>query len=154
MPPERTESLSTAGDTVVAEAVEPAFNEAQALARFGGDRVFLCSLALIFMEEAQSMIADIRAAVELQDGRRLERAAHKLKGSAYPLCATAVTESAQALESIGASGNLADATADFLRFETEILRLLRALSALHCRAEAQGSLNADVPSAGAIECKA
>jgi HPt (histidine-containing phosphotransfer) domain-containing protein len=117
-------------DTINSIRAQPAFDQAMALSRTDGDRAFLCTLASMFVEDSASLIAEIRAAVEEQDGRRLERAAHKLKGSAHPLCATAVTEVAQSLESIGQSGQLTGAAAECRRFEAEMQRLLTALAAL------------------------
>jgi HPt (histidine-containing phosphotransfer) domain-containing protein len=77
----------------------------------------------------------------------LARAAHKLKGAAYPLCATAVTNAAQTLESLGESGRLAAAMDEYLEFEAEIGRLLTALGALPLRADGQRHLNVNTVSA-------
>jgi len=127
--------------------IEPAFDQAAALSRMSGDRAFLCTLALMFVEGSPSLMAEIRAAVEQQDGARLARAAHKLKGAAYPLCATAVTDAAQILESIGESGRLAAAMDEYLEFQAEIGRLLTALGALLRRADDQRNLNFSTVSA-------
>ena len=124
------ESHSTSAKRIAPGVPAPAFDRAAAMAQFEGDEAFLRRLARMFVEGASSTIAEIGAAVEQQDAVRLERAAHKLKGAAYPFFATAVIDSAQTLESIGRSGQLAAAAVEFRRFEAQIGRLLRALSAL------------------------
>ncbi len=107
-----------------------AFELRGALAALGGDQAFLNTLASIFLEDAPELIAEIGMAIEQQDGHRLERCAHKLKGSASPFIAPAVSDAAQTLESIGKSGQLAAASEEYFRLEKAIRPLLTALSAL------------------------
>jgi HPt (histidine-containing phosphotransfer) domain-containing protein len=111
-------------------AAEPAFDQAAALSVMDGDQAFLRQLSAIFVEDTPSLVTEIRAAIEQQDARRLESAAHKLKGSSYPFCAETVTDLAQTLESLGAAGQMAAAKVELPRFETAISRLLTALNAL------------------------
>jgi len=136
-------------------AAAPAFDQAAALLRMGGDRAFLCTLASMFVEESSSHIAAIRSAVAEQDGERLSRAAHKIKGSAHPFCAAGVANAAQTLESIGESRDLATAPDEFRRFETELDRLIAALSALLCADGQTGPIPSTIAGPeGTIPCTA
>lgn len=134
----------------------PAFDQVEALARLHGDQAFLKTLASMYVEDAPADMAEIRTAIELQDARGIERAAHKLKGSSYPFCAAAVIEVAQAVESIGQSGQLAGAGATFQRLEIEVGQLLTALAALLWRADEQNGANPYMiaGSEGANKCTA
>lgn len=114
---------------------EPAFDRAAALSRVNGDQAFLGTLAAIFVEESPSQLEDVRIAIELHDSVRLSRAAHKLKGSAFPFGAAALCKSAQTLESIGESGQPAGATDEYRRCETECGRLVTDLAAMLSRVE-------------------
>jgi HPt (histidine-containing phosphotransfer) domain-containing protein len=122
-----------------APETEPAFDQAAALSIMDGDQAFLRQLSAIFVEDSPSLVAEIRAAIEQQDARRLESAAHKLKGSSYPFCAATVTELAQTLESLGAAGQMMAAKVELPRFETAINRLLTALNALAIPADGMHS---------------
>ena len=141
---EQGERCIAAGIPLVCGNVEPAFDETTALSRLDDDHAFLNQLAVIFVEESPGLIAEIRTAIEQQDGRRLHRAAHKLKGSSFPFCAAAVTDVLQSLESIGESGQMAAATAEQPRFETEIARLITALNAFALLPDRQNSPNPNI----------
>jgi two-component system sensor histidine kinase/response regulator len=127
---------------VIAAHLPPAnpeftFDYAAALSRVNGDQAFLCTLATMFVEDSPSQLEEVRVAVELHDGVRLSRAAHKLKGSAFPFGAAKLCKSAQTLESIGESGQPADAMDEYRRCETECGRLLRDLAAMLSGVDAQ-----------------
>ena len=61
------------------------------------------------------------------DGSRLKRAAHALKGSVAYLSAGASVDAALQLELIGEEGNLAEAATCLQTLEAEIDRLTRAI---------------------------
>jgi CheY-like chemotaxis protein len=67
-PLDRDELRGVVGPLVPPAQVAPAFDQAAALSRLSGDRAFLCTLAWMFVEGSPSLIAEIRAAVEQQDG--------------------------------------------------------------------------------------
>lgn len=48
----------------------------------GGDQGFVTELIETFLEEAPTMLAEIRSALEAQDAELLRRAAHSLKSNA------------------------------------------------------------------------
>lgn len=64
----------------------------------GGSEEMARILSHIYLEESKALINQIRAAFEAGDAAKMSRAAHTLKGAALCLHATAVVESAQALE--------------------------------------------------------
>ena len=79
------------------------------LDRVGGDEELLREITTIFLEEYPALIDEIQAAVSGRDARRLERAAHSLKGSVANFGAQAATQAAYRLETLGRRGELQDA---------------------------------------------
>ncbi len=126
------------------KGVDPVFDQVAALARMGGDRAFLCTLASMLIEGAPALMAEMRAALEEQDSCRLSRAAHKLKGSVYPFCAAALTNAVRTLESIDDSRNLAASASEYRAVEVEMARLLTALAELRLQADIQASPNGSI----------
>ena len=100
------------------------------LARFDGDARLLGELAQIFIQEAPRMLGDIRQAVEKQDAKALEKAAHALKGSVGYFGLKEVVETALKLERIGRSEELEGAAAALRRLEEELGRLTPELAKL------------------------
>ena len=72
----------------------------------GGDRKLASELAQIFLDDLDSRVAEITAAVEARQVDRLRAAAHALRGSAGSLRAGKVRDASGALESIASSGSL------------------------------------------------
>jgi len=62
-----------------------------------------------FLAQARADLPELEAAVREQDAARVRSVAHRLKGSAANVAATAVCESASRLEVLGRDGNLAAA---------------------------------------------
>ncbi|WDI41214.1 response regulator [Bremerella sp. P1] len=56
-------------------------NYAGALANVGGDHDLLVTLINVFMEDSQRLLKDMQDALESQDGPKLQRSAHSMKGS-------------------------------------------------------------------------
>ena len=110
-------------------------DRAAALSRVEGDGELMVSLVDIFFVEAGSMMAGIRTALANQDAEKVEKTAHRLKGSVSIFCADAVTQAAFELERIGRSGNLTNATETFGRVEQLMAALEPALKQF--RAELQ-----------------
>ena len=76
-------------------------DRAAVLDRVGGDEELLREITCIFLTEYPRLIDEIRSAVDSRDAKRLERAAHSLKGSVSNFGAQAATEAAYRLEIIG-----------------------------------------------------
>lgn len=53
----------------------------EALSRVGGDRELLTELAVLFIEESNTLLLNLRTAVNERDPRGIETHAHGLKGS-------------------------------------------------------------------------
>ena len=115
----------------------PVFDEAAAVARMGGDRAFLSTLASVLIETAPALMAEMRAAFDSQDLNRMSRASHKLKGSVFPFHAAALTDAVRTMESINDEAKLAAAGDDYRAVEVELDRLLVALAKLPIDADAQ-----------------
>ena len=58
------------------------FDKELAIERLGGDDELLAELAEVYLDDLDSMMADIQAAVAVSDAEGLARTAHKLKGAA------------------------------------------------------------------------
>ena len=109
--------------------MDKVIDPAAILERFDGDKEVLSEVVGLFLDECPKLVSDVRLAVARKDAAALDRTAHTLKGSASnfsPGAAAAATK----LESMGRSGNLADADEAFTVLEEEISRLVPALAAL------------------------
>ena len=71
------------------------------------------------------MLREIREALRTQDGPRLERAAHTMKGTAGNLCAAEIIVIAGQLESMGRLGTLDEAPDLFHTLEVKVGALAR-----------------------------
>ena len=99
----------------------------------GGDATLLAELVELFAEECPRLVAEIRAGASALDMRRVEEAAHTLKGSAGSMAGTALAATALELELLarrGASPELPAAIArlahDAERLNAELRRLAGA----------------------------
>ena len=99
----------------------------RALQNADGDEELLIELAGVFIDEGPEMMRQVRAAIDAQDARELQRAAHSLKGSAHIFAASAATDAALRLEAMGAEGNFKDAADGWSILRFEIDGLLAAL---------------------------
>lgn len=82
------------------------------------------------MEEQERFLGDVQQAIESQDAKALERAAHTLKGALANLSASAACDAAAQLEAIGRQGDLAPARETHAWFLKEIEDLKPVLAAL------------------------
>ncbi|HEV3384452.1 MAG TPA: response regulator [Gemmata sp.] len=106
----------------------PAIDRATALERLGGDEDLFAELAVLFRSEGTRMMEEIRLALATGDPVSVQRVAHALKGSAGYLGGNRTAEAAHKLELIGASRDLTSAYEALPCLETEMDRLLSALS--------------------------
>ena len=88
-----------------------ALDQHTAVARLGGDLNLFKKLAGLFLSDAPGLMSEIRESVSRTDGQTLERASHKLKGSAGYFCAESVQKAALTLETLGRNRDLSDAEA-------------------------------------------
>ncbi|MEK7405088.1 MAG: ATP-binding protein [Acidobacteriota bacterium] len=123
-------AVKAATEAEVSRLSEMVLDRKAALARVEGDRELLREMARLFLEDCPNRLAELRAAVECQDGRALERSAHALKGSVSNFCARPAAEAACSLEALGRAGDLPQAEAAVRVVEQEIARLEHALADL------------------------
>jgi CheY-like chemotaxis protein/HPt (histidine-containing phosphotransfer) domain-containing protein len=98
------------------------------LARFGGDAGLLRELAELFIQSCPKMLEDIRDAVHKHDAKALERAAHSLKGCVGNFFSQGARETAQRLELLGKSGDLAGAEELARLLEEQVAEFNRVLA--------------------------
>ena len=103
------------------------FDRAGALSRVDGDSELMASLLDIFFTETPPMMDAIRNSVKSCDDGKLEKAAHRLKGSVSIFCANTVSQTAFELEKIGRAGDLTKATETLTRLEQQMADLQPAL---------------------------
>jgi HPt (histidine-containing phosphotransfer) domain-containing protein len=101
-----------------------------ALARMDGDRELLGELIQIFLEDYPRLLDEIGSAIHHEDGKRLERAAHSLKGSVGNFGAKTTLEKSLQLENMGRQGQLEQAQATFNALVRSIDQLVPALTEL------------------------
>jgi HPt (histidine-containing phosphotransfer) domain-containing protein len=110
------------------EPSESPFDREAALIVADGDEEFLADVMSLFLADALGRMKEIEHAVQQRDAKRLEAAAHALKGSAGCLSAEPTMAAALHLEKIGRSGDLSDAVVAFAGLEQEMTCLMNALS--------------------------
>jgi PAS domain S-box-containing protein len=132
----------TAGPAEPPKARPPAptgsLDEAAALARVGGNVDTLQQLVALFHQDCPTLAADIAAAVRDKNARKLQMAAHTLKGMVAFFAAERATEAALTLERLGAQGDLTGAEELVGVLSRELNDLTPALKSL-VRAAAGGS---------------
>jgi CheY-like chemotaxis protein len=93
------------------------------------DRDFAGELVQLFIESGDSVLQDIRDALERGDMAALGRAAHSLKGSSANMCASLASEAAARLESAARAGVTEDVAKLELQVRAETLRAMEYLRA-------------------------
>jgi HPt (histidine-containing phosphotransfer) domain-containing protein len=98
-----------------------------ALERVDGDSELLAEIVELFLQDMETLLADVRSAVQAGDAVRIMRTAHRLKGSVATLAANCAADAALRLEIMGRTGEVAGAPAAFAVLEAELVRLEPAL---------------------------
>ena len=98
-----------------------------ALATLGGDRELLAELSGLFLSESSAMLDSIRDAVSADNGLRLERSAHLLRGVLASLGASEAAEAAHTLEMFGRRCTLADWPAALAELEAQVAVVTQVL---------------------------
>jgi two-component system, sensor histidine kinase and response regulator len=106
------------------------FDEERLLQTVEGDRELMGELTGLFLDDAPTHIAAIRAAVAANNAPDLRAAAHALKGAAATLAAGRVSAAAQELELLGASDAAAAGAAALLELDNAFARLRDRLGGL------------------------
>jgi CheY-like chemotaxis protein/HPt (histidine-containing phosphotransfer) domain-containing protein len=108
----------------------PVLDPEQALRSMGGDRSLLAEMAGLFSQDSTALLEEIRSALEAGNPQAIERAAHRLKGSLLVFGAAPAAGAALALESLGRSGKLEEASPALAALERELERLRPEIAAL------------------------
>jgi DNA-binding response OmpR family regulator len=117
-----------------APVAEPSpWSREAALGRVAGDETVLAEVVDAFLGEATKMLDDVRTAVSRGDPELVDRAAHRLRGSANFFDAHAVVRAAGQLETMGRGAALEGAESVLQTLTHETDRLTRALSLVHGR---------------------
>jgi HPt (histidine-containing phosphotransfer) domain-containing protein len=110
-------------------AARPMFDRTKALERTGGDADLLRELAEVFLEECPRWMGDIDDAVAAGDARKLQRAAHSLKGGVDSFGARGAFEASFALEKMARANELGSLAEAQFALRAQIERLLPELAA-------------------------
>jgi len=123
----RTETLALAGAPAPAA---PQFDRERAMERVGGDEDLLRELVEVFQEERPRWLADIHAAIAAGDAKRLQRAAHTVKGAVDNFGAAASYKAALSLEQMARAGEIGAAPELARVLEASLGQLAGELGAL------------------------
>ncbi len=102
----------------------------EALARMDGDEVVLGELLRLFLQDSGHMMERLEEARTSGDAKRIERAAHGLKGASATISARGVAPLAREVEALARDGELVKAIDRMEDLRVEMQRLRRALEAL------------------------
>jgi HPt (histidine-containing phosphotransfer) domain-containing protein len=116
-----------AGDETAARGNGQVVDWHEALHSVNGDRRLLRDIVEAFLDESPRLLATMRRAIEKQDGRTLQRAAHTLKGSTGYFGATHASEMALQLETMGKKSDMAHAHNALADMEREMAKLTPVL---------------------------
>jgi HPt (histidine-containing phosphotransfer) domain-containing protein len=106
------------------------FDKEVALSRVGGDAELLKEIAVLFLEDYPRSLADLHEAVNAGDAKRVERAAHGLKGAVSNFGAISAVEAALKLETLGRAREMADVAQVLQSLEQALAALRPELEAL------------------------
>jgi PAS domain S-box-containing protein len=116
------------------DAVPPQLAEvidwAEALERMDGDELVLHELLRLFLQDSDHMMQRLEEARASGEAKRIERAAHGLKGASATISARAVAPLAREIEGLAREGELVQALDRMQDLRIEMQRLRRALEAL------------------------
>ncbi|MFV2070604.1 MAG: response regulator, partial [Pirellulales bacterium] len=119
--------VAAAGRVKAPGEAEPAFDFAAALESMDNDAQLLIEQMRFFIHDGPKLLDEIEAAVEAQNPRRLELAAHRLKGLVARYGAPEATSLARQLEAMGSRGGIADAAEISERLRADVTWLVAAV---------------------------
>jgi HPt (histidine-containing phosphotransfer) domain-containing protein len=99
------------------------------LVRLGGSQDLFRSLVEFFLEDCPGLIQQLHTGLDHGDTAQVERAGHSIKGLAANFSAAEAVQAAMKVEELGRAGDVTAARKALPELETELDRLLRALSA-------------------------
>jgi HPt (histidine-containing phosphotransfer) domain-containing protein len=105
----------------------PAMDYDLLLDRLGGDTELLGELVALYIVEYPKQLAELQSAVDARDLKRVQQAAHKIKGTARNFAAIPAAEAAQVLEETKDFGDGVAISEKTNRLSHELLRLKAAL---------------------------
>ncbi|OAI52714.1 hypothetical protein AYO44_16485 [Planctomycetaceae bacterium SCGC AG-212-F19] len=120
--------------------VEAPVDREAALARVDGDLAFLKELAGMFLEACPKHLDQIKSAMDLQDTKALQKAAHTLKGGVANFCAAGAFNAALRLEQKGKNGDLGGIETDFVTLQDEMAKVASGLTAIIAAAESSSTM--------------
>jgi len=106
----------------------PPLDRAAAVERLGGDEELFAEVATVFRGDAPKLLDELNRAITAGDAPTIRRAAHGLKGAAGYVGGGPTATAAEAMERIGASGDLSTAATALEVLSSEVARLTAALS--------------------------
>jgi PAS domain S-box-containing protein len=117
---------SESGKTMptVQSMVEPPVDLSSALATVEGDKVLLAELVRVFAHDYPKRLAEVREAITVGDNKRLERAAHGLRGEVGLFGAKMAYNLAATLETMGSEARLESALRVLQELERELERVI------------------------------
>ncbi len=108
----------------------PALDREVALARVGGDTELLREIAVLFLENYQGWLEELRAAEASGNAEAVHRAAHGLKGSVANFGARDAVEASLKLEHLGRTGDLTEMPQSLAQLEAALETLRKDLESL------------------------
>jgi HPt (histidine-containing phosphotransfer) domain-containing protein len=99
------------------------FDLAAALERVEGDEELLKEIAQIFLDTVDEMMSEVKSAIVAKDPKRLQSAAHALKGAVANFSAPEATDAAYNLEMKGRNGDMQGWDAGLLRLQIALSQL-------------------------------
>ena len=104
--------------------LEPPIDLAAVLETVEGDRLLLTELLHVFADDYPKRLAEVREAITMADGQRLEHAAHGLRGAVALFGAKIADNLAASLETMGGEGRLGSALQVLQELERELERVV------------------------------
>jgi two-component system sensor histidine kinase/response regulator len=122
-----------AAPPVACQKHEKLFDRDMVLGLVEGDRNLLRTVVRLFTSQAPQLLGEICEANSRQDGKALERAAHKLRGSVSNFGATKAVEGARRLEVMGRQDDFTHSRRVEAELEKDLVNLHQALAELLLR---------------------
>lgn len=110
--------------------IAPALDRELALTRVGGDEELLREIAVLFLDNYQAWLQELRAAESSGNAEGVQRTAHGLKGSVANFGAREAVEASLQLENLGRAGNLAEMPPSMAKLEAALETLRKDLESL------------------------